>query len=299
MGNVRPKIGDGMLLLGGICLMGAPTVFPHLSETAGQILFWGGLGGMVIYAAFRWGGWALGLVAGEHGATSSGAYVGRDNSGVQQVFHGPVTVNHGTATANRATLEASTDGRIDASGAEIPADIGFTVAKADTGGHIQMPGLKITKTADGHKIEYGPQSMIGGTSPAVVEPHMMSPDQRAIVDQIAAEYRAANPDKTDIEDGSGWIPLGPIIERLAEMKQPFTLARPKGGISNVTLISPAGHYAGIGGDYAELKLDNVAVVGFRNGVLADHGKLDAKDVLVVAPDTPIPARMPKHMKEDE
>ena len=97
MGTPKPKVGDGVILFGTVCLMGAPTVLgQQISDMVGYVLFFSGLAGMIIYILVRWGVWALGLLlSNEHGGSDSksGNWVGRDNTGAQTNFHGPVTFN--------------------------------------------------------------------------------------------------------------------------------------------------------------------------------------------------------------
>lgn len=47
------------------------------------------------------------------------------------------------------TLEANSGGKIDATGAVIPGDLPYQVAKTETGGLIDMPGIVITRKEDG------------------------------------------------------------------------------------------------------------------------------------------------------
>jgi hypothetical protein len=51
----RPKVQDGVILAGTVCLMGVPTTFPQINHTLGLVLFWAGLLGVFCYPAWRWG----------------------------------------------------------------------------------------------------------------------------------------------------------------------------------------------------------------------------------------------------
>jgi hypothetical protein len=51
----RPKVVDVVVLCGTFCSMGASQVYPHLNQTVGFLLFYGGLAGMILYPAWRWG----------------------------------------------------------------------------------------------------------------------------------------------------------------------------------------------------------------------------------------------------
>jgi hypothetical protein len=99
--NPRPKVIDGVIVCLTISLMGAPAVLGgHLSEAVQKWTFWGGLACLVLYVAGRWGGWLIGLASEAHQAPTDnrgGAYIGRDNTGQQNVYHGLVTHYHGNA----------------------------------------------------------------------------------------------------------------------------------------------------------------------------------------------------------
>jgi len=99
---------------------------------------------------------------------NSGAFAGRDNTGTQQVFHGPVTIHHAAPRAGDVggvpgptLFEADTGGKINAENAEIAPGISRlfsgAFAKASTGGHIHMPGIKVRDVGDGtFRVEVPP-----------------------------------------------------------------------------------------------------------------------------------------------
>jgi hypothetical protein len=53
--SARPKVADIVTLSATVCLMGAPAAFPQINHALGEVLFWSGLAGMVIYPGWRWG----------------------------------------------------------------------------------------------------------------------------------------------------------------------------------------------------------------------------------------------------
>ena len=53
--SARPKVADGVILAGSVCMIGAQDVVPQLGHLFGQFLFWSGLAGVVLYPAWRWG----------------------------------------------------------------------------------------------------------------------------------------------------------------------------------------------------------------------------------------------------
>lgn len=73
-----------------------------VSLVIGQMMFWAGLSGLVLYVGWRWGSWLFGQshtdgIGAHVGRDNLGASAGRDNSGTQQVFHGPVTATMGAS----------------------------------------------------------------------------------------------------------------------------------------------------------------------------------------------------------
>lgn len=92
----RPKVSDGVIIFLTVALMGAPGVLgDHLANSVQQWMFYGGLGALVIFVAWRWGRWFLGFVVNpQPDGVREDLYVGRDNSGTQQNFHGPVNIHH-------------------------------------------------------------------------------------------------------------------------------------------------------------------------------------------------------------
>src|SRR6266852_5194921 len=98
--NAKPKILDGLIVLGSVCPMGAPGgLGEHINHILSEVLFWGGAVAMVLFLCIRWGRWFLGFAKSEGRAEGiidnrRGNYVGGDNSAPQTVIHGPVTVHH-------------------------------------------------------------------------------------------------------------------------------------------------------------------------------------------------------------
>lgn len=107
----RPNVVDGAVLFGGVSMMGGAELYPHLSHQVSLVLFWGGLTCAIGWVVIRWGAWLLGVAVGSeaHPALDNrgGVHAGRDNSGTQQIFHGPVTINEVTQNTTDAAPVAS------------------------------------------------------------------------------------------------------------------------------------------------------------------------------------------------
>ena len=109
----KPKTGDWIVILLSVALLGAAAVIGETAARDLQVyLFWAGilgLGLLLLWHVFVW------LWNGFHGpgdpkelggaANLGGAFAGRDNSGVQQVFHGPVNF-HAPPTGGLASAAA-------------------------------------------------------------------------------------------------------------------------------------------------------------------------------------------------
>lgn len=160
----RPKIADGVILFGTVCLMGAPTVFPHLVDWVGRLLFYGGLAGMLGYIAFRWGAWILGLFhpethAGAGVNNAGGIFVGGNNTGAQTVVHGDVNIHHAPPSPEEA-------GRT-----YLP--VGFTVERIMSfyEGNTNLQAKRLIKPLIGKWLRYtgivGGVSELGGGNAAV------------------------------------------------------------------------------------------------------------------------------------
>lgn len=87
------KVADGAIVLVTVCLMGAPAVLgDSLNHTVGMVLFWGGLIGLGLFLAWKYWHRPSGEAA-EGQFTNNGVYAAGENSGTQQIFHGPVTIH--------------------------------------------------------------------------------------------------------------------------------------------------------------------------------------------------------------
>ena len=88
--NPKPNISDGVITALAVAVIGAPEVFgPHIPHAIGVAMFWGGIGAAVLYAAWRWGAWALGLLHGEHPPVDNrgGIYIGGNSEGSPTIVH--------------------------------------------------------------------------------------------------------------------------------------------------------------------------------------------------------------------
>jgi hypothetical protein len=105
LGSPKPKVSDGVVICLSVAMLGASEVIPQHSHTLSQVLFYGGLVGLVLYVTLRWGMWAwrelrspapAGTAPSPGIDNRGGAYVGGDNAGTINVHHGDV-VHQGSA----------------------------------------------------------------------------------------------------------------------------------------------------------------------------------------------------------
>jgi hypothetical protein len=97
-----PKF-DLWITVGSVALLGASRVIgddpTHHLEI---VLFWAGIGGFALLALWHLLALVVNLIhaprqeAAQGVDNRGGAYIGGDNSGTQQVFHGPVTIHPGS-----------------------------------------------------------------------------------------------------------------------------------------------------------------------------------------------------------
>lgn len=87
------KFSDGAIVCATVALMGAPSVLgDSLNHLVGQIFFFAGLLGFVVFVIWKIAGRSI-SPSSEEQLANSGAFAGRDNLGKQQVFHGAVTIH--------------------------------------------------------------------------------------------------------------------------------------------------------------------------------------------------------------
>jgi hypothetical protein len=172
------KISIALALL-GLLGAGALMVFPH------QLwIGWAMMGASMLGLLILWAHHVLskGSNASPLGMTNTGAYAGRDNTGTQQVFQGPVTIQH--TPSPRSGPEFEEIQKINAligSKDEMALRRQFDIPDMLEGNIIlQRQRISLIKKGEGKKFVYGPPYTDGGDGFAIIRITRFQPRQNSI-----------------------------------------------------------------------------------------------------------------------